>query len=588
MEKTNYYLTKSAFIIVMLLLPFIGNAQYEQDIISIGDRKLTIREAYKIKDIPSFKDTIVQIDKLDYSVIPKVVPTTYELKGIKAAKVKVQSPLKRLYRGYVKGGVGTYTTPLLSFHLNSLRSRDWAYGMNVHHFSSNGGINDYAHSGYSENEFGGWGKKSLKKHTLSFGANYEADKVHYYGFKPQDLADEMEIESLEIDKKDIRHRLGTINFNTGLKSYYTDSTKINHDFTIAYRASSDNFDSRERNFLLSGNVNTYKGKFKFILGTRLDANAYRSKRVIPFDFLNQEYDRTDILTNRDNNTIFELAPQINAVVGDLRANIGLGIAFDIDNTTAVRIFPRGYAKYNLFSDLFTVYAGLEGSLDRNSYYSLFNDNPFIQNEIELTNTFNKAEFYAGIRGTISKDLSFNAKVSTRNFSDMPLFVNTNEGDTLSIVENRFDVIYDQGTSSQVVGELTYQQSKKLKVFSRLELNTYNLDREEEAWHTPGRKISLGASYNLLDKFIISADLYSEGKRYAQTLETIDGVNADDDGISIRTLKGFVDSNLKLEYRYTKRVSAFLQINNITGGKYKRWNNYPVQQLMLLGGLSYSF
>jgi len=207
------------------------------------------------------------------------------------------------------------------------------------------------------------------------------------------------------------------------------------------------------------------------------------------------------------------------------------------------------------------------------------------NEINLRNQFTKGEIYAGIRGSISSELSFNARLSTTSFSGMPLFVNT---DTLYSVENRFDVLYAEGTMSRVLGELTYQQSEKVKVFSSIEFMNYNLDRQAEAWHKPSMKLGIGASYNLLDKFIITADIFSQGKRYALSEAPVEDVTPDEDGFSIVTLKGFVDSNLKLEYRYTKRVSAFVQFNNMTGGKYKRFRNYPVQQFMILGGLSYSF
>ena len=576
---------KGLLLIVFALLQTVVFAQYEQDIISIGDRKLTIREAYKIKDLPTYRDTIVSMDSLNYSVITKLVPTSYEAKDIKAAKVKVQTPLKRLYRGYVKAGVGTYTTPLLSIDFNSLRSRKIAYGIHAHHLSSNGGIKDYAHSGYALSDFGGWFRKALKKHSLEFGANYDSDKVHYYGFKPQDYMNEMELTTLDIDDDDILHRLRSFDINSTLKSFYRDSTKVSHVIEMAYRHSKDNFGAREGNFLLTADLNTFKDKFKFMLKTTLDINNYTSDRIEPFDFMVVDIQQPPTLPVRDNNAILEFAPQINAVVGRLRANIGIGVAFDIDNTTAIRFFPRGFAKYSLFNDLFTVYAGVDGGLERNSYHSLFKKNPFIRSQVTLRNTYNRAGLYTGIRGSITKELSFNTRLSTRSFSELPLFVNL---DTLFSVENRFDVIYAKGSRTDITGELTYQQSEKLRVFTGLELTTYHLDGQEKAWHLPSRKINVGASFNMRDKFIITADIYSEGKRYAQTYDAIDGVDANEDGISIRTLKGYVDGNLKFEYNYTKRVSAFLQFNNISGGKYQRWNNYPVQRLMIMGGLSYSF
>ncbi len=57
---------------------------------------------------------------------------------------------------------------------------------------------------------------------------------------------------------------------------------------------------------------------------------------------------------------------------------------------------------------------------------------------------------------------------------------------------------------------------------------------------------------------------------------------------IYDLKSFLDMNISLEYRYTKKVSAFIQFNNFTGKKYQYWTNFPVQSINILGGVTFSF
>jgi outer membrane cobalamin receptor len=54
------------------------------------------------------------------------------------------------------------------------------------------------------------------------------------------------------------------------------------------------------------------------------------------------------------------------------------------------------------------------------------------------------------------------------------------------------------------------------------------------------------------------------------------------------LKGFLDANFKVEYRYNKRLSAWVQLNNAFGSKYQRWGSYPVQQVMATLGATYAF
>jgi len=46
--------------------------------------------------------------------------------------------------------------------------------------------------------------------------------------------------------------------------------------------------------------------------------------------------------------------------------------------------------------------------------------------------------------------------------------------------------------------------------------------------------------------------------------------------------------LGAEYRYTKKLSAFIQFNNIASSPYNKWEDYPTQRFGILGGLTYSF
>ena len=57
---------------------------------------------------------------------------------------------------------------------------------------------------------------------------------------------------------------------------------------------------------------------------------------------------------------------------------------------------------------------------------------------------------------------------------------------------------------------------------------------------------------------------------------------------IYSLKPFLDMNLGVEYRYNKRISAFINFNNFTASNYQRWSSYPVQSINIFGGATFSF
>ena len=91
-------------------------------------------------------------------------------------------------------------------------------------------------------------------------------------------------------------------------------------------------------------------------------------------------------------------------------------------------------------------------------------------------------------------------------------------------------------------------------------------------------------------FFRICDLFFIGSRnvfsYTEPNEDVDFDEID--GRYIFKLNPFIDMNLMAEYRYNKRVSAFIQFNNFTAKKYQFWTNYPVQSINILGGVTFSF
>lgn len=58
--------------------------------------------------------------------------------------------------------------------------------------------------------------------------------------------------------------------------------------------------------------------------------------------------------------------------------------------------------------------------------------------------------------------------------------------------------------------------------------------------------------------------------------------------STKDLKGFLDLYFGAEYRYTKRLSLFFDVSNLSASKYERWFGYPVQRTLIMGGATYAF
>ena len=186
---------------------------------------------------------------------------------------------------------------------------------------------------------------------------------------------------------------------------------------------------------------------------------------------------------------------------------------------------------------------------------------------------------------MSKHFTFNTNFSRQKLETLPLYTK----DFSNVLENQFTVVYDTLDLSQVSGELAYQKLEKLKLILRGDYFVYNPKNELKAWHKPDMKISLSGVYDLSDKIIVRADLFFINKQYAKAYGTI----TDASGVLVTTeeakeLKGVFDANLGLEYRYTKKLSAFINFNNIGAVRYQKFEDYPTQRFNVLGGLTYSF
>ncbi|MCC6690463.1 MAG: hypothetical protein IT235_02915, partial [Bacteroidia bacterium] len=72
-----------------------------------------------------------------------------------------------------------------------------------------------------------------------------------------------------------------------------------------------------------------------------------------------------------------------------------------------------------------------------------------------------------------------------------------------------------------------------------------------------------------------------GKQLAKTFDTTGS-------LVVKELKGITDINLGAEYKYSKLFTLFVNFNNIAGFRYYRWDNYPTQRFLILGGLTITF
>jgi len=520
-----------------------------------------LTDAFKIKNNPSINDTNKIIPKLNYSFLEKQIPVDFEIDTIKAAKIKGE-PLVKLYRGYAKFGLGNNTTPLAELYYNAKRSKKIAYGFFGKHLSSSG-IPKNNYSAYSNNHLSFFGKHFSENFTTSSKIGYTRDINHYYGITEQVLVNPL-TDLTAVNKNTTEQKIDKYDIGFSLTRNFTDSNQFDYNATIDFYNLKDRFGVSENNLKYTGNLSKYHKQELYALGVEVNYNNL----INPLGL--------------ERNLVLGLNPTISTSTDKWQFKVGIGLYLNSYPNTKFHFYPKAEFKYNVVEDIIIPYIGIRGGLTSNSLNSFYIDNPFIDTEkLAVQNTNQKYDVYAGIRGSLSSKLTFNTSFSQQKMEGLPLYVK----DFGSLLENKFLVSYDTVNISTITTELTYQKLEKLKILLGAKYFKYDAKNELKAWHKPDIKISLSGIYDLSDKIIVRADLFYFSTQYAKSFST----NTSATTIEVASkLKGLFDANIGFEYRYTKKLSAFINFNNIGAVSYQKFQNYPTQGFGILGGVTYSF
>jgi len=558
---------KKYSVLAGLLLPAMGFAQQRdnegsgitQEVITIGNRDIKLRDAYRISGQPQLFDTAIVKSNVKYEIKPAQIATKYAVDTIEAANLRIVEPLPKLYHFYVKGGVGMYTSPIGELYYNSLRSRKGVFGFGAKHYSSAGGVNGVLSNGaFSQNQAQMWGKTFLGKHGLIGGVSYDRNTNYFYGYDKS-----LVIPGTEngFKKDSIQQRFETISGDLKFESYYDNLKKLNHVTELSYYNLSDHYRTAEQNI-------------KFGLGLSKAINNELFGLRVAVD--NNHVKFGDTLVARRNNAIFNFSPSVTTSKEKYKLKVGLSVFGQAEKSTKFYFFPEAEFNYYLVDNVIMPYAGVSGSVQRNSFRSASTVNPYINSNLNLLNSIEKYKVYAGIRGNFSASSSFNLAVSQSKVEQLQMFVN----DTLGY-RNRFDAIYDNASITHLTGELSFHLSQKFQLLTKAEYFIYKLDSLPRAFNLPTAKLTVNGKYNLVDKLYITADFFVESNRFAWVPQL-------DNTYQLVNLGEIVDLNLGVEYRYTKRLSAFLNFNNLAAQKYQKYYRYNVQGLNVFGGFTFSF
>ena len=478
-----------------------------------------------------------------------------------AVQKNYRKPALDLYPGFVRAGYGNFASPLLEARYMSTTADPINFAVAFKHQSFGKGpvkIQE-EESPESHSIFGGDISYFLEGAEVFGSMKWGQDKYSFYGVNPNFISEEPR----EIIQGNVQNHFQVA---AGVR----DIQKVGpfgYEAEVSFRTFKDSYLARENEIGISG-----VGKFN---------PSEDWSGSIGLDYFSTNPEDSTYQVNRN---YFAIHPRVNYSFADFRFTAGLNIVSENDSvqdkSSDFRIFPVLKASYQ-FAEEFGFYGEFSGDVQRNTYFSFVQENPFLGPSEQLLNTVNNYKIAAGIEGQFQGVFHYRAGIDVSRYNQLHLFANS-QSDTA-----RFELVYDnQSTVANLNAELGFKFSDSYTLGTRLDLYQYDLSVQQEAWHRPIWTFSVNNQIKPIEKLLVQANLNFMGgikSRGDTTLLTIFPPEYE-----VVSLKTIADLQLKADFKITDRISVFAEGNNLTNGKNMRWLNYPVRGVQLIGGASLKF
>ena len=536
----------------------------------------TISDAFKVKEIPSLEDADnSKKEDIKYNYFSFPVASTFVPSKGRAANVD-KSEVEKLFNNFANLGMGNYTSLNAEFFITqNISDHEYLGGM-FRHLSSQGGIKDVVLNNdfYKTSVDLTYGNQQQNLTWISdFG--YQNQIYNWYGI-PENFS------QVTIDRINPKHTFN--NFYVG-----TNLSLNDHFFKEAsfkYNRFWDANGSIENRFFL-------KPSFEF------DLLRQKIKTNLIVDYLGGSFERNFFGTSsiKYGFTNFGIHPSIVVNKNNWAVNVGASVFYSVDNensSSKLFVYPQVNASLKVVGDFMILYTGIEGSLDQNSYRDFSNENPFVSPTLAIAPTDKQFDFFAGLKGKLSNNVSYTLRGSVQNEKNKPLFVSNQFNMFATNSEsyqfgNSFGIVYDDIKTMNLFGEIKADYTKNVSIGLNASYSRFFTTYQEEAWNLPNLKLGATINVNITKKWFAVANVFYIGERkdlvYKQSMITIFPPAYYPETTN---LKSYFDANFNIGYNHSDRLTGFLKFNNIANQSYQKWMNYPVQGFQVVLGASYKF
>lgn len=569
-------------LLLILIVGFINVLLAQSDVIETdGKGNRDLERTHRIPTSPKIIDSMRTTKVPSRALLEPQQQVKVTTDTIQAATIETEQLLEQYYPFYLKLGMGSTIMPLGEFYVNSTRSRSNYYGLHVKHLSFWGDIKTrdgqlMAPASFDKTSIQGNFETFQKSVTIKTKLNYTTHGFQYYGLTlpsadKDSIGQRFQLVNAHVEVNTNRRDSGAFNLKTCVDFRYTGTAEPAIDSLKNWKSQENGFNINEYGYYLSGN-NLFYG----VLGVQYNGFSYGIQDSV--------LNLSDSGLVRKN-TIIGLNPGVKSALinNKLIVDAGFQVSIDVAEKTKAYFFPAVNLHYSLFQNRLVPYVSLGGKVKQASLTQFYQENNFVMPNLLLQNQVNPYDITLGIKGLAGKKFSYGIQTNFSKQNNRAFFIT----DTLLSTGNKFRIVYDSLNYTCIEGRLGYQNSTKLSIDIIARYHSYELFNEAKAWNLPQAEFLFNVNYNLYDKFLVKAGLDISLGRYAKVYAAGTGIEVMNNQY-IYNLGNVIDGNLELEYRYNKRISAFIAINNIISQRYLKFYNYPVMPISIFGGLTFKF
>ncbi|WP_026708666.1 TonB-dependent receptor [Flavobacterium frigidarium] len=539
----------------------------------------TISDAFKVPETPVLDDEgNAKKENVKYTIFSFPVASTFTPSKGKAEGVE-RTKKARLFNNYATLGFGSYGNINGELFVNQeLGDNDYVGGM-FRHLSSQGGISGVAlDDKFYDTSIDLTYGSNYKDMSWNVDLGYQNQIYNWYGL-PSEFGNSLSDNDRSnlINSIDPQHTYN--NFSAGGKIAFTEG--VLSKASVKFNHFSDSFGSVENRFYVKPTV-------------QFDVFDQFIKTNFIVDYVGGSFDN-----NYTNNNLTDLKygytnvgvePSFVVQQDDWTLNIGAGLYYSMDKENSDNqffVYPQINASYKVVGDLMIFYAGAEGGLQQNSYSDFANQNTFLSPTLGIRPTDKQYDVFAGLKGRLTNNVSYNVKGSYKNERNKALFKSNDYSENASNSEygfgNSFQVVYDDMRTLSLTGDLKAAFSENVSVGIGGTFNSYTNDIQQEAWNLPEIQLNANVDFTITPKWYAGATVFYVGERKDLQSNTRFTVNN-----TPVTLESYFDANAHVGYKYNDRLTAFVRANNIGSQAYQKWLNYEVQSFQIMVGANYKF